>query len=298
MGLHLGIDTSAYTTSVAVYDDEAQQYIQRRTVLAVKAGERGLRQSDAVFQHLKNLPTLLEQFSLEYGRLSSVNVSNAPRRVEGSYMPVFMVGQGFARAIASALNLPLRCFSHQEGHVAAALYGLSPQPQKFFAVHMSGGTTELLLVEMQNGGLNIEKIGGTMDLHFGQLVDRIGVGLGYSFPCGKEMDSGVAERETPIPVKILPDFSFNISGLENKISDMPEERQISVLFHTIADILIRWLDNARKNYGNYPTVISGGVAANSTIRSVFEEREDVFFAPRELSTDNAVGIAMLGGSFS
>lgn len=293
MALHLGIDTSAYTTSVALYDDVKNTYVQERRVLAVKSGDRGLRQSEAVFQHNKNLPELLESFRGKLQTVSTVNVSAWPRRTEGSYMPVFTVGTGYGKAIAASLDIPLRTFSHQEGHVMAALYGREELPASFLALHLSGGTTELLKVQNQHDGMRIEKIGGTLDLNFGQLIDRIGVSLGYPFPCGKHMDKGIETPCKTIRVKISKELCFNISGLENKISALPAEQQIPVLFQTIAGLTKEWVHAAQKKYGVRQVVVSGGVAANSVIRKILEE-DCIHFAPPELSSDNAVGLSILG----
>lgn len=295
MALHLGIDTSAYTTSIALYNDEKNTYVQERKVLAVKSGDRGLRQSEAVFQHNKNLPELLESFRGNLQTISSVNVSAWPRRLEGSYMPVFTVGTGYGKAIAASLNIPFQTFSHQEGHVMAALYGTEEVSVPFLALHLSGGTTELLKVHRQCGGMHIEKIGGTLDLNFGQLIDRIGVSLGYPFPCGKHMDNAgeISADCKKIRVKMSEDLQFNISGLENKISALPPGEQVSVLFRTIGELTKDWVNAAQRKYGIRQVVISGGVAANSIIRKLLEE-EHIHFASLELSSDNAVGLSMLG----
>ena len=295
MALHLGIDTSAYTTSVALYDDEKKEYTQKQKVLTVKAGERGLRQSEAVFQHNKNLPELLSFFRGVLKKVSTVNVSAWPRRTPGSYMPVFTVGAGYGSAIATALDVPFQTFSHQEGHVMAAFYGCEELPESFFALHLSGGTTELLEVQRTSGQMHIEKIGGTMDLNFGQLIDRIGVSLGYPFPCGKHMDQEKTAQGDwkKIRVKLSEELQFNISGLENKISALPADQQIPVLFQTIGALIKDWVTAAQKKYGVHPVVISGGVAANSVIRRMLAD-QSIRFAPVELASDNAVGISMLG----
>ena len=94
----LGIDTSNYTTSVAVYDSEANKVYQTKKLLPVKQGELGLRQSDAVFHHTKQLPDMVELLFAEHDFApEAVSVSVRPRNIEGSYMPCFLCGEGFAR---------------------------------------------------------------------------------------------------------------------------------------------------------------------------------------------------------
>ena len=93
-----GIDTSNYTTSVAVFDGE--HIIQNKKLLTVKKGERGLRQSDALFQHTVNLPVLISKLKSEIGDadIEAFGVSNRPRNIEGSYMPCFLAGESAAEA--------------------------------------------------------------------------------------------------------------------------------------------------------------------------------------------------------
>ncbi len=82
-----------------------------------------MKQSDAVFQHIKQLPQLLERlFGQCQMSVAGVGVSVTPRRSEGSYMPCFLVGSAVASSISSALSVPKYEFSHQEGHIMAALY--------------------------------------------------------------------------------------------------------------------------------------------------------------------------------
>ena len=182
----LGIDTSNYTTSLAIVSDKGEILADERRALRVKAGEKGLRQSEALFQHLENLPALSGKlFEVYRQQIKAIAVSNKPRPAPGSYMPVFLAGLRFAQVISQALGVPLYCFSHQEGHIRACLHNKdSVNYGRFLAWHLSGGTSELLLVE--NG--QIEIVGGSKDISFGQLLDRIGVVLGLGFPCGAELD--------------------------------------------------------------------------------------------------------------
>ena len=100
MSCYLGIDTSNYTTSVCLYDDESGQVVSKRKLLPVKDGELGLRQSDAVFHHVQQMPDLFEEsFSDRSGEVKAIGVSFAPRTEKGSYMPCFTVGIEAARIL-------------------------------------------------------------------------------------------------------------------------------------------------------------------------------------------------------
>ena len=101
-------------------------------------------------------------------------------------MPVFTAGTGFARAIAASLRVPFFGTSHQQGHVRAAMEGAGALPGEFLALHLSGGTTEVLHVRP---GLKIALLGGSNDLHAGQLVDRVGVRMGLPFPAGPALEA-------------------------------------------------------------------------------------------------------------
>ena len=120
--LCLGIDTSNYTSSAALFDSESGEIIQSRQLLPVKEGELGLRQSDAVFQHILLLPEMIKNvFSESSKKIDRIGVSVSPRDEKGSYMPCFNTGKAIAESIAAVNGVPLFHFSHQAGHIAAAL---------------------------------------------------------------------------------------------------------------------------------------------------------------------------------
>ena len=200
-GMVLGIDTSCYTTSVACFGEAGVLY-DGRTLLPVQKGGRGLRQSEGVFLHTRQLPPLVEAAfaAVSPDSIRAVACSRAPVDREDSYMPVFLTGVGVARALAASLKVPLISLDHQSGHIRAALIGnekLLAAP--FYAVHLSGGTTDLLAVEAKApGAFVIEPLGCSEDLHAGQLVDRVGVLLGCGFPAGKELES-LARQATDTP---------------------------------------------------------------------------------------------------
>lgn len=297
----IGIDTSNYTTSIAWFDGSKGENCSR--LLPVKAGELGLRQSDAVFSHIKSLPDLSDRlFSLvDTGEITAIGVSTRPRAVEGSYMPCFMVGYSHAKLLSSMLHVPLVEVSHQQGHVAACLWSadaLELMDIPHLAWHLSGGTTELLLVEPEGANVKCTRIGGTTDISAGQLIDRTGQLLQLPFPSGKHLDalSQNAVMTDCFRVKCA-DFSFSLSGVQNKVTQFhaahgkPEETAAYAL-RCVADAVGKATKQALKAYPGLRVVFSGGVASNSLLRSAMQSFQPVF-CPPQFSTDNAMGVAVL-----
>ncbi len=302
----LGIDTSNYTTSVAVVC-EKKVIANLKAPLPVKEGECGLRQSDALFAHIKNLPALAEQLRdvLADNTPKAVGVSTRPRNREGSYMPCFLGGVAAAETAAASLGVPLFRFSHQCGHLRAALYSADKSELvggRFGAFHVSGGTTEMLLVNPHEEGFYADIVGGTKDLNAGQLVDRVGVMLGLKFPCGPALERMALENTAKIPRrKIKTENGFvHLSGVENMAEKLyresgNKEECAAFVLRYLADAMIAMSRDFRALYGdNLPIVYAGGVMSNSLIRqAVQSEIEDAFFAEPAFSADNAAGIALL-----
>lgn len=273
--LYLGIDTSNYTTSVALADEGGNILLNLKRLLPVKEGERGLRQSDALFAHTKNLPMIMQELkafldNIDGGaKIAAVACSATPRDIEGSYMPCFLSGVAAAETACAVLGCPKYSFSHQNGHVMAALYSsgkteLLRGRAPFAAFHVSGGTTELLLVTPKGTGFDIKQIGGSADMNAGQAIDRTGVMMGMRFPCGKEMESICTEqpyRKGKISVKGL---ECNLSGLENLAEKLYKETgdraaTSAFCFDFIADTLKKLTENLRGEYPEIPVVFAGGV---------------------------------------
>ncbi len=300
MAYFLGIDTSNYTTSCAIYDSETDTVVQRKKLLPVKEGELGLRQSDAVFHHTVQLPVLIEDlFSAFCGKLTAVGVSEVPVRQEGSYMPCFLAGVSAATAVASASKIDLYKYSHQQGHLMAALYSADKRElcgKTFLAFHVSGGTTQLLLV---NGDLKTELIASSLDLKAGQAVDRVGVMLGYPFPAGKYVDELASKSDKQYKINLkLNNGSCNLSGVENKCKEMLKKGECGedicrYCIDYIITALEKMLNHAVEIYGEMPVLFSGGVMSNSIIKKYFTEKYGAYFAAPEFSSDNAAGIAIL-----
>ena len=302
MSLFLGIDTSNYTTSVALYNEDGTVF-QQKQLLPVKPGEIGLRQSDAVFHHTKAYPQLLKELLKGVAEApSAIGVSYAPTTESGSYMPCFLVGESLAEALAETLNVPLFKFSHQQGHVAAALYSsnkLELLNEKFIAFHVSGGTTDAVLCENAGGALKITPVSSSNDLKAGQAVDRIGVKMGFNFPCGKELEKAALKSTKDYNNKIkLYNGDCSLSGLENKCLKMLDageayEDVAKFLFCYIADSLSAMVSHIFEKYRELPLVFAGGVMSNSIIRDIVSSRFSANFAAPEFSCDNAAGIAVL-----
>lgn len=304
--LYLGIDTSNYTTSLALCDDGGKVVANIKKLLDVKEGERGLRQSDAVFAHIKNLSELSPILAAETDgkEICAVGVSVKPRDIEGSYMPCFLAGKAVADTVASSLSAPISYFSHQAGHIMAALYSSERMPEllatDFIAFHVSGGTTELLYVHPNGCTFDIDILGGTADISAGQAIDRAGVMMGLKFPCGKEIEQLALANthsftRSPVSVK---NMTCNLSGLENKALKLFDETSDMCLVSAyvmdfISRTLVKITEQVREKYPNLPILYAGGVMSNRMLKGTLEQFENTYFATPEFSSDNAAGIALL-----
>ena len=299
----LGFDTSNYTTSCAVCDINGTILANYKLLLPVKEGERGLRQSDAVFAHIKNLQKIALQIKNDHSDydIVSIGYSAYPRDAEGSYMPCFLVGESVSMIISALYNIDAYKFSHQNGHIEASLYSSGANISgDFIAFHVSGGTTEIVYVNNCDNEHKISIIGGSSDLHFGQAIDRIGVKMGLPFPSGRYIETLANENTKEIPnSKICVNgYSCNISGLENlslKLYERTEDKALTSAFvlDFISKTLISLTKNLRKKY-NTPIVYAGGVMSNKIIQNNLKNTfKDVYFAEPEFSSDNASGVALL-----
>ena len=309
--LILGIDTSNYTTSAAICTLDGEVVLNLKRLLPVAEGERGLRQSDALFAHTKNLPIIMESLSAfldeRYSEreIVAMGYSKTPRDVEGSYMPCFLSGVATATAISATVGCESFAFSHQSGHVMAALYSakkldLLDGDKPFAAFHVSGGTTEILLISPKDGGFSVELIGGTVDINAGQAIDRTGVLMGMKFPCGREMEASIGEREiSPVKTKIsVKGLECNLSGLENlakKVFEESGDRAVTsaYCFDFVADTLTALTENLREIYQDIPIIYAGGVMSNKRIGARLAKIENTYFSSPEFSSDNAAGVALL-----
>lgn len=302
----LGFDTSCYTTSSALADEHGVVASVRR-LLPVDQGERGLRQSEAVFAHTRALPALVEQlFKAHPCRVDAVCASVSPRDGDDSYMPVFAVGSGYARAVSAALHVPFFETTHQRGHLRAAREDSGLTGGDYLALHLSGGTTDVLHVT----GDIIAPLGCSMDLHAGQLVDRIGVKLGLPFPAGPSLEklAAGAYDQSLIPVSVDEKaLVCHLSGAEAQLSRMieagtlPPSQIAAEVYGVLCRSVLRLLSAAAEKTGERRVLLAGGVISSERLRAMLLERNakrrlglSLYFGKPELSGDNAAGVALLG----
>lgn len=304
MSFFLGIDTSNYTTSTAVFDSNTGKFFQQKKLLPVKPWELGLRQSDAVFHHTAQLHLLFSELvkDIDSKDIAAIGASSRPRPVDGSYMPCFTVGENTAKILSSALKVPLYTFSHQEGHIAAALYDSKSEnlfTEKFLAFHVSGGTTEAVIAKGNGYGFSLDLAAKSLDLNAGQAIDRVGLMLGLRFPCGAELEKLALKNTKKISVRpTLKECDCCLSGLENicrRLLENNESKEYIAAYciEYIRKTLSLMTDKLLLKYGTMPVLYAGGVMSDSIIQNSFKEKYNAAFAQPSLSSDNAVGIAYL-----
>ena len=304
MSFFLGIDTSNYTTSTAVFDSNTGKFFQQKKLLPVKPGELGLRQSDAVFHHTAQLHLLFSELvkDIDSKDIAAIGASSRPRPVDGSYMPCFTVGENTAKILSSALKVPLYTFSHQEGHIAAALYDSKSEnlfTEKFLAFHVSGGTTEAVIAKGSGYGFSLDLAAKSLDLNAGQAIDRVGLMLGLKFPCGAELEKLALQNTKKISVRpTLKECDCCLSGLENicrRLLENNESKEYIAAYciEYIRKTLSLMTDKLLLKYGTMPVLYAGGVMSDSIIQNSFKEKYNAAFAQPSLSSDNAVGVAYL-----
>ncbi|MBQ7922980.1 MAG: peptidase M22 [Clostridia bacterium] len=312
--VYLGLDTSNYTTSAAISTEDGEVLLNEKLLLPVKEGERGLRQSDAVFLHVKALTAVadavrdcLASFD-EAVRIEAIGVSARPRDGENSYMPCFLVGEGVGKVLGASMGVPVYTFSHQAGHVMAAVHSACRHDiaetenyikTSFYAFHVSGGTTEVLQSDPDSEKvLHITKLGGTMDLNAGQVIDRTGVRMGMQFPCGAVMDGLALEygKKQPKDKIHVKDMFCNLSGIENKAEKLwkttgntaeVSSYVFSMIGRTLEEMTLQLLSNHEK----YPIIYAGGVMSSLYIKQILNKYG--VFAEARMSSDNAVGTSLL-----
>ncbi len=303
MSGYLGLDTSNYTTSAA-YCAADGTITQAKKLLPVKSGEMGLRQSDAVFHHTRQLPDIVESLREQLTQgISGIAASDRPQQTDGSYMPCFLVGAGAARQLGAALGLPVRFFTHQQGHVMAALVGagcIEWRNRPFLAFHVSGGTTDALYVEpSRDSVISCRVVGHSLDLKAGQLIDRVGGMLGLDFPAGPALEQLALRAERVYKPRVpIRGCDCHLSGVENQCRDRlakgePPEEVARFCLDSVAAALDGMTAALLAQFGDLPLVYAGGVMSNSILRAHFTDTHGGRFAPPAYSSDNAVGIASL-----
>lgn len=306
--LSLGIDTSNYKTSVAILTEKGEILFNSQEFLKIKKGERGLRQSEALFQHVRQLPHIIKKALADKEireKIGCVSVSVRPRPIEGSYMPVFTAGESFAETLGAALNVPVYRFSHQEGHIEAVkYYSEFKHVRRMICFHFSGGTTEALLVDEPKGKFEI--VGGSKDLAYGQVLDRVGVSMGIDFPCGEALDNMAAQSKVHTnllsPIKVRDGY-VNLSGIETQaqrmLSRCNQSDMVCDLFFKLSESVKEMTLQLASKYDIDKFLYAGGVSCSRYMRTFLAENlsKDLrtAFGEAKLSSDNAIGIALLGG---
>ena len=304
MSGYLGLDTSNYTTSAAYWAQGADKPVQAKQLLPVKAGEMGLRQSDAVFHHTRQLPDVMERLAEAMGGgISAVAASDRPQQVDGSYMPCFLVGAGAARQLGAALGVPVYHFTHQQGHIMAALTGadcLHLRRAPFLAFHVSGGTTDALLVEPDEDCIiRCRVVGHSLDLKAGQLIDRVGGMLGLPFPAGPALEALAAQAQSTYRARpTLKGCDCHLSGVETQCRDrlaagQPPAEVARFCLDSVCAAVTGMTEALLAEYGDLPLVYAGGVMSNQMLKQTLIDRFGGHFAPPVYSADNAAGIACL-----
>ena len=294
----LGIDTSNYATSVGLVDNEKHEIIfHEKRFLPVEQGRIGLRQQQAVFEHIRNLTDILS--TLDVKGIGAIGVSVKPRDEENSYMPCFLTGKMSAYSVAAGLGIPVVETSHQTGHLTSALFDINREElfsQRLIMLHVSGGTTDIMLAE---SGKVVETLGSSLDLFAGQAVDRLGVKLGFPFPAGVYVSQLAEKCDEKITPKVsVKGYNCNLSGLENQCDKLlsqgyTKEYVCRYCLTYIARTLIKMITNVKTDYGNMPVVLAGGVMSSTVIKKIITDTlPDVMFVQPSLSRDNAVGVAV------
>lgn len=299
--MFIGFDTSNYTTSAALFDGE--NILQYKKVLEVKKGERGLRQSDAVFQHTVNMPDLLYNLKGDLnGSVQAIGVSSRPRNMDGSYMPCFLVGESIAAAASAVCGAPVYKTSHQVGHILAALYSaqrLDFIEKPFIAFHVSGGTTEAVLATPDKKEIiSARLIAESTDLKAGQAIDRTGVLLGMKFPCGAELERLAEKSQREFRIKpSVKGCDCSLSGVENKVKKMLADGELpqdiaKFAISYISVTLEKMAEAVLAEYGDLPVLFAGGVSSNKMIKNNLSNKFGAYFAQPQYSADNAAGVAI------
>ncbi len=307
----LGIETSCDETAAAVLDGGRK--ILSSVVASqddVHAPYGGVVPELASRRHLEViLPVIrraLETAGMGLDDVDGIAVTQGPGLV-GS----LLVGCSAAKAIAYARRKPLVGVNHLEGHIYAAFLEAHPPAYPFLTLVVSGGHTALYLARERG---RYERIGQTRDDAAGEAFDKVAKLLGLGYPGGPALERAAVSgdpRAIALPTAQMsdgaPDFSF--SGLKTAVSlhvkragtlDAAQVADVAASFQaTVVKMLVRKSVKAALGRGVRRIVLTGGVAANTALRTALEvecgERGWQLHVPsRRLCTDNAAMIAAAG----
>jgi N6-L-threonylcarbamoyladenine synthase len=310
----LGIESSCDETAAAVIEgtDETVTLLSNvvASSLALHAKTGGVIPENAAREQLKFiLPVIHEAIQTagtSFEELDAIAVTYGPGLI-GS----LLVGVETAKTLALVLDKPLIPVNHMVGHIYANFIDQNEITFPLLALVVSGGHTDLLLMKQHE---DLQLLGGTRDDAAGEAFDKIGRLLGLPYPAGPMMENLAKEGDPkrfrfPRPLIGSDDFEFSFSGLktavlrevqkQKSLDDQTVKDLARATQDAIIDVLTKKTLKAAKKYNVQSILLSGGVAANETLRNAFSTASSQlsikFFAPeKSLCTDNAAMIAAAG----
>ncbi|MFZ1385038.1 MAG: tRNA (adenosine(37)-N6)-threonylcarbamoyltransferase complex transferase subunit TsaD [Propionicimonas sp.] len=315
--LVLGIESSCDETGVGIV--RGHELLANEVASSVEQHVRfgGVVPEVASRAHLQAIvPTLRRACAtadIDLSEVDAIAVTAGP-----GLMGALVVGLSAAKALAVALNRPLYGVNHLVGHVAVDVLDHGPLPQPCAALLVSGGHTSLLAVNSITS--DITELGATIDDAAGEAYDKVARLLGLSYPGGPVIDRVAAAGDPraiafPRGLTATKDlakhrFDYSFSGLKTAVSRWVEIRRrdglevpmadVAASFQeAVCDVLTAKAVDACEHLGVDTLLIGGGVAANSRLRALLEERTAergiTLRRPRPaLCTDNGAMIAVLG----
>jgi len=314
--LILGIESSCDETGVGIV--RGHQLLANEVASSVEAHVRfgGVVPEVASRAHLEAMvPTLRRACAtadIDLGEIDGIAVTAGP-----GLMGALVVGLASAKALALALDKPLYGVNHLAGHVAVDLLEHGPLPQPCIALLVSGGHTSLLRVT--DMATSITELGSTIDDAAGEAYDKVARVLGLPYPGGPVIDRAATgdPRSIAFPRGLTAAkdqarhrFNFSFSGVKTAVARWVETRQrdhedvpladVAASFQeAVCDVLSAKAVDACLATDTPALLIGGGVAANSRLRSLLQQRAAehgiILRTPRPgLCTDNGAMIAVLG----
>ena len=302
----LGIDTSCDDTGVGIVRDGEIL----ANVIASQVAHRaygGVMPELASREHLRSIdPMVNAAFEEARITLEDVNVIAATRGP--GLAGALLVGFTYAKGLAFGTGQRFYAMHHLEGHIQAALASEPNLEPPFLALVVSGGHTHLF--DVAQPGQYVQ-VGATRDDAAGEAFDKVARLLGLGFPGGPAISKAALEGnpngfDFPMPLQGQTGFDFSYSGIKNAARLAVEARERGELEVSVPDLaasfervvvqsLVKTTLRAAKKLERDVIVVSGGVAANRSLRQAFlETGKKVLFPPGGLNTDNGAMIALAG----
>ncbi len=305
----LGIESSCDETGMALFDSEKGLLAHRlHSQVAMHRHYGGVVPELASRDHIQHVMPLLHE-ALRESSLTLKSLDGVAYTAGPGLAGALLVGAGFARSLAYALNIPAVGVHHLEGHLLSPLLS-DPRPEfPFVALLVSGGHTQLMHVE---GVGAYETLGDTLDDAAGEAFDKTAQLLELDYPGGpavsKLAETGNTARfKLPRPMLNSGDLNFSFSGLKtavltlrNKHPEDAAKADIAAAFQAaMVDVLAAKSMQALEQTGSQQLVVAGGVGANRQLRQRLVDETGkrgarVFFPPMDLCTDNGAMIAFAG----